>query len=327
MFGKRALADEALERLPKQARLQADVMDLFLSGEVSGRRVARVLHNANLAGAAGTKQFGKKPTLRNSARDLLRNRLRASGWPKPYVSSVRGYNPRTEQEEQYQLAFFLPHEIVAAVLRFNDAESVLKAQSLDRRPDLATLRAAFCHQHSLPDALLLGFWADGVPFNNDRSQCLQVLIMSLPGITAAEDFRVPIVGFPKYFQLKWSTWQSLLLPVVWSLRALLHNTHPACRHDGSAWTAQDSARKTLSGSPIGLHAFLAEMRADWSMYKELLQLPGWQGNGPICWRCHATLADLEDVGPDASWRQSPNPKRPTPFPKLHASCGRPYGEL
>lgn len=46
-----------------------------------------------------------------------------------------------------------------------------------------------------------------------------------------------------------------------------------------------------------------EVRGDWKFFKETFNLPGWSGAGSICWRCHATMADLRDVGPAARWRQ------------------------
>ena len=41
-------------------------------------------------------------------------------------------------------------------------------------------------------------------------------------------------------------------------------------------------------------AALAEMRGDWSMYKEVLDFPSWSAKGHICWLCNATKTDLKD---------------------------------
>lgn len=49
-------------------------------------------------------------------------------------------------------------------------------------------------------------------------------------------------------------------------------------------------------------AQLVEIRGDWSMFKSVLGLPGWQQNGPICWKCNMDKHNLHDVSLDAAWR-------------------------
>ena len=58
----------------------------------------------------------------------------------------------------------------------------------------------------------------------------------------------------------------------------------------------------MAGKDIGLLACLAEVRGDWAMFKDTLNLPGWQGKGPICHKCNCTLAELHQVSMDAPWR-------------------------
>ena len=46
------------------------------------------------------------------------------------------------------------------------------------------------------------------------------------------------------------------------------------------------------GASLAIQASLGEF---WALFQKMM-LPGWNGNGPICWRCKTTPADmLEDV--------------------------------
>ena len=58
----------------------------------------------------------------------------------------------------------------------------------------------------------------------------------------------------------------------------------------------------MVGAPVGLVACLAEVRGDWAMFKDCLNLPGWQGKGHICHKCNIKLAQLGQVSMDAPWR-------------------------
>ncbi|CAE7203535.1 unnamed protein product [Symbiodinium sp. CCMP2592] len=68
---------------------------------------------------------------------------------------------------------------------------------------------------------------------------------------------------------------------------------PASRHDGAEWHSDDTYRKKRQLQPIAFKACLAELRADWSAYKDVLDFPSWSSTGFICWRCHCRKEDLK----------------------------------
>ncbi|CAE7833776.1 unnamed protein product [Symbiodinium sp. CCMP2592] len=261
-------------------------------------RWARILGWHSYEGCAkGVKDLAQAKQGSNTARNLLRRNLRRTPWPPPYECQVRGKNPRTGKEDLYTLAFMLPHEVLHVLLESNDVSEIRNQQA--RIPNLQEQ----LQEHG-NDVLLLGLWLDGVPFSSDRSQTLQCATLSLPGLTDAGDFRFPLTGFPKFFQMPEATWDDVTAIIAWSMRCCYTGFFPSFRHDESRFLGNDSWRKRRASQPLGCRAVLAEVRADWSAYQEVLRLPGWTGNGPICWFCQATLQDLHDVDESSSWRSS-----------------------
>ena len=72
MGNKRSLTAEDVAAVPKEKRFRRDIVDVFLNNELSSTRAARLLHNADLAGAAHLKDLQINQNNRNHHRDLLR---------------------------------------------------------------------------------------------------------------------------------------------------------------------------------------------------------------------------------------------------------------
>ena len=71
MFNKRALPDEDLEQVPEKKRLRKDLVNCFLANDLSAKRTARIMKNAQAAGAEGLKDLQFKNS-KNVSRDMLR---------------------------------------------------------------------------------------------------------------------------------------------------------------------------------------------------------------------------------------------------------------
>ena len=157
-----------LENVPEQKRFRVDALDLYLSGDLSGKRAERLFRHAELAGTAHISDVGKPEGSKNSHRDLLRKALQNSLWPKTYETEVRGWNPKSGTVEPMMLAYYLPHEMMHAMLLVNGAEDMLalQEQTLASTLDLREHLREFCNQFRLSDVLALGLWLDGVPFNS-----------------------------------------------------------------------------------------------------------------------------------------------------------------
>ena len=181
-------------------------------------------------------------------------------------------NPSSNKAYVTKLSFLPPHEAIHALLKVNraqDLQSGLTPQFFQQRPDLQECLHRVRAKFDLRDPLLLGLWADSLPFNSDRSQSLERLTLSVLGL---DDFRLPIYCFPKCYMHKPQTYDSIFGIVAWSMRCLLTNVLPTARHDGSIFEASDACRQRLlrGGSAIGCTAVIAEH----SLKKSLMCLPG-----------------------------------------------------
>ena len=231
--------------------------------------------------------------------------MKASLWPKPYIASVPAFCPKTGDEKQVDVAMFLPHEMIAALLRVNEGMDILRLQEeeLSNRRDIQEHLEAFKNEFRVDNVLALGLWVDGVPYSHDRTQSVECVTLNLPAISQhLADLRLPLLAFPKFFLQKGATWDSVFSILAWSFRCLLFGKWPLQRHCQSPFLDSDSERRKMAGRDIGLLACLAELRGDWAMFKDTLNLPGWQGKGPICHKCNCTLTELHQVSMDAPWR-------------------------
>ena len=237
----------SLDSLPEEDRFRADALELFLSGAVSAERASRLCGFAQAAGASGVQDLARARQGKNTARNLLRRTLRQNVWPPPYECQVRGLNQRTGKEESYSLAVMLPHEVLHAIMRANSAENIRKEQA--KIPSLQEQLQA-----EDEDVLLVALWLDGVPFNSDRSQTLQCLTLSVPGLSDQADFRFPVTGFPKHFQMPACTWDDLMTITAWSLQCLYtgHEAAPRRRRVQAARHLENSKSSPPSRLPRAL---------------------------------------------------------------------------
>ena len=164
-----------LEDVPEKRRFRAEALDLFLAGDISGQRTQRLVHSAKLAGAEHVDDLAGNEANPNASRDLLRKAMKASLWPKPYIASVPAFCPKTGNEKQVDVAMFLPHEMIAALLRVNEGMDLLRLQEeeLSNRRDIQEHLEAFKNEFKVDKVLALGLWVDGVPYSHDRTQSFQ----------------------------------------------------------------------------------------------------------------------------------------------------------
>ena len=194
MFTKRT---DTLADVPPEKRFRRERLDLAIGNERSAARTARLAQSAVWAGAGHVKDLAKDPdeAQNNLARDLLRKAVRHSRWPGLYLADIPMMNPANNKAYVTKLSFLLPHESIRALLKVNraqDLQSGLTPQFFQQRPDLQECWRRAGAKFDLRDPLLLGLWADSVPFNSDRSQSLECLTLSVLGL---KDFRLPICCF------------------------------------------------------------------------------------------------------------------------------------
>ena len=287
-------ADEDLEQVPEEKRLRKDLVDCFLANDLSAKRTARIMKNAQAAGAEGLKDLQFKNS-KNVSRDMLRKIFRNTKWPSPYEFQATAFKEAENKCEQQTMSILLPHEFLFALLRVNDPEVLIAKQEeiLPDRPDLiAHMSSVASLGFRRDDTILAGLWVDAVavPFNSDRSRSLQVMTLSLCG---HQSLRIPLCSSSKDMTAKQQTFEDIFEVVAWSFRVLLNGTMPDCRHDGAPFGLTDAYRRKHQGKTVQLKACLAEMRSDWAGYKEVLDFPSWSSKGHICWRCNCQRDSLK----------------------------------
>jgi hypothetical protein len=303
MFTKRALPDRGSD--DPTVRMRNNLVDLFLSNDISSARAQSLFDDADQCKIGGFRKLAKignrGKTMGNCARDARQLLIKDKKWPPLYVFRCRVYSPKLQQEVLALVPMLLPHELLGAIAKKNETASLTQTGGLCA----TTLKHLESARIELQDANLIpiGLWGDGCPCNWDRTQSLEVFSLSLPGIPEWEHMRIPLAAVLKKHVVTHNTFDDMLAVFAWSMRCLATGVYPSSRHDGSAFSKRDPFRKKKSMKEIGVKAVLAEVRGDWKMYKECFRLPGWNTLSGICWKCAATPADMRNVSADASWRQ------------------------
>ena len=276
-------------------RLKSEILDVFLSNAGSTSRVSRLASAAQEAGVPGLEDVVHRCREENSnkARDVTRMAIRYKKWPKLYEANLRGRKVANEDENLCRCSILLPHEFVYVLCQNNEMDILIAEQERQarKRPDLC--------KHPANDCLWLGLWQDGVPFNANREHSLECWSLSLLG---CPDLRVPVSAWPRDLQVKRKTAEDFIAVLKWSMECLERNEMPSVRHNGQPFGDSDQWRRWRAGKPIGIRARLVEIRGDWSMFKSVLGLPGWQEGGCFCWKCNLKRSDLQEVGLMAAWR-------------------------
>ena len=302
MFSKRQLPIDLNSCSPTK-RLRHNLVDLFLSSDVSGERADSLLRDAvsakaeNVVDLVGNEMVKKHKG--NACRDLLRKLKRTTvGWPPLYYADIRTFDPKKQQEVISKIPFYLPHELLASLLQMNSPEHLLQAAGLNRCALSHVQKAEEIAQRRF---VPFGFWGDGVPCNWDRTQSLECFSLSLPGCVGADaNIRFPLTAINKKHCIKHKTFDDILAVLTWSFQMCALGIHPTTNHVGQPFI--DKQRIKWGGKEIGIHAVVAEVRGDWKFYKETFRLPGWKEKRGCCWRCLVTPCGIRDASSTAPWR-------------------------
>ena len=178
-----------------------------------------------------------------------------------------------------QIPVLMPHKIVMALAKNNPLDKLLQDTAMDRetKAHLDSVRIKL----QADTALALGIWIDGVPFNNNRSESIEVFSLDFPGI---DNLRVPMAAVPKKFMLSNNATHDFILQCITE----------------SLETCAVGYCKDVGSIP---KAVLCEVRGDWACFKSVFRLPGWQSKSGCCWKCAMTPAEVHQVGSRAFWRQ------------------------
>ena len=243
MYSKRPLPNR--EQLPPDRRLRANLADLFLSNEVSGARIASLFEDASVANPRHVQDLAKLNT-KNSTRDVRRKLANRSQWPQLYYAPVRVYDRTTDAEITVQLPMLLPHELIGRVADASSRPALLSHDGLCFETLQHVRTAAFELGLDEKEVLPVGLRGDGVPFNWDRSESLEIISINLPG--SGGQLRLPITAIPKKYIIKETTWDDVFKVVSWSFRCLLAGEYPNTRRQSTVWPWRKKAKSIKKDS-------------------------------------------------------------------------------
>ena len=269
-----------------------DISRIAISGQASG-----AAHMADLA-AAGSK--GSNP--KNLARDILGKLVKGCSLPDIFTFPISGWNHKQNQAEIVELAFLLPHEILASMV--NHLQDLVLEET--KSPELYLRFWAKCNKLGLcPEkTVMMGMHGDGVPYS--KKQSLEVLSFNFLNQPSGD--RIPFCAVSKQFICKCGclgkhTWDDILKVACWSFKSLALGLFPSLDPSNQQL---DLKRKMKAGQPLGVSAILGQVRADWPFFKTLFAFPSWSSD-MVCWKCKATQyggMSYRDASGNAGWRHA-----------------------
>eukprot|EP00971_Amphidinium_carterae_P054913 1082268-Amphidinium_carterae.1 len=175
MLGKRVRSLPPGPTVSDGKRLRLNLQDLAATGQVSIPRIANILNDAF---AAGVRECYSPACQRGCTKpEILFNEfLKDSAWPRLVTFPIPLLN-RGGDQVPGKLCFTLPHEVLAALVAASSLSAVEEIGGLDD----TTLQHCMAVSSELGHPL--SFWQDGVPFNWDLSESLEVYSWSLPSQT------------------------------------------------------------------------------------------------------------------------------------------------
>ena len=220
MFSKRA-APEGLDKMAPCKVLKAELADLFLSNDISAQRAQRIFASAEqrqLDEFRDLAKAGKHGSIRgNISRDLTTTMVRGCGWPGLYNAKIPVWDKKKQRQSFEYVPFLLPHE-VCAMMAGRSTEALFQTTGLSEGSRMHLARAR--EQLQCQQLLAVGLWTDGVPCNWDRTQSLEVVSMSFPGLTNKDALlRIPICILNKKHFFKHKTFDSIFKVVTWSFES------------------------------------------------------------------------------------------------------------
>ena len=304
MFHKRSKG-YSKEELSPSKRLRANLEDLFLSNEVSALRAREAFEDAEAAGLPGFSRLARAGAsgsrTSHAHRDLMAACLRNSKWPKPYYADVRVWNYHLQAEVLCKIPILLPHELLRVINQRSTRDAMLSTAGLSS--EAKTHLQEVAAKTGVQELVALGLWLDATPCNWDRSESIESICLSLPGLSGQQAaLRLPLCAVLKRHLVKQHTQDDLLKVVSWSLGCCLSGVMPRQRHDNTPWRNTDSKRAKLQGKPIGVQAICCEVRADWACLKTTFRMPGWKETNNCCFRCKVGADGIRDTSSTAPWR-------------------------
>ena len=106
-------------------RLVENVKDIFGQNQLSGKRTQEVCNDVARCGIGEFKKL-KGAQGSHASGNLTRKFLKRCQWPDKYWAQCRVLNKRTHAVETQWVAFILPHEYLAKLVKYGDLDLILR---------------------------------------------------------------------------------------------------------------------------------------------------------------------------------------------------------
>eukprot|EP00973_Karenia_brevis_P083180 11534468-Karenia_brevis.AAC.1 len=121
---------------------------------------------------------------------------RTSHWPKPYTAYIRLWGETQGLEVCRQVAIMLPHETLLAIVEWCGDADQLYNFACD--PVTQSHLEQQMERDNVQRAMAVGLWFDGVPYNYDRSQSIEMASMLLLGhVGRMYSWRFPLTAIDR----------------------------------------------------------------------------------------------------------------------------------
>jgi len=276
------------DTLTASRRLRQNLGDLLARNELPATRIGEVVNDIH--GVAPTELRDLQgPVGGNTARKLRSSFLKRSAWMPDYIAELRTWNPKAQKVVKEKVPMQLIHEVVAVLLKHGFRVKLIATDGMD---PLTLEHLQHCEAEAGCVLLGVGLWGDGAPTQWDRSESIDVISLSLPGLGGEfKNLRIPLIVLPHSRVCK-DTWEDVFSIFKWSLTILATGVWPSARHDGSHWLQSDKCRQTAR--PL-LRGALVEVRQDWKFAAEVFGFPSHNTTEGCCWACTCTPDEVQGV--------------------------------
>ena len=119
--------------IPEGKRFRANVVDLFLTNEISGTRTRDLCDDHEKADNNSTDDLRKVGKcgqyMANVPRELLTKLKKRTAWPPLYYAKIRVFDLKMQIQRRKYIPFLLPHEIIWSLFEHSVDQQTLFQQS------------------------------------------------------------------------------------------------------------------------------------------------------------------------------------------------------
>ena len=265
------------------------LLELYLTSVISAKTFCLLCFWGAKGGLRGDAAvWGQKPN--QSSRNYQRHLDLVLGFDvqrqEQYMIGVPAQPVGEGARKHMQLPFVPPHELLGQELSA-DPSLTLRTREAVEQGKLPPVYYSNPVVTGTSDLVVpLSLYIDAVPYTKLDSVIGVWLINVVSGVRH-------MVGLLRKRILcacgcrGWDSFYTILCFIRWSFTALAEGVHPAVRHDGRPWSADEQFRADRAGTSLRVRAMLLHTKGDWVEFCERFALPSHASGMRPCFCCSA----------------------------------------